>query len=240
VAGEGQPSPVEQKGVFEFFARSLVLEIKGFLETSFVDWPERICAVLFLPYCNFRCPYCHNHELVLSPGRFATLSWDFIRGRLKTLADWLEGVCVTGGEPTLHPDLPDLLSGIKSLGFPVKLDTNGSRPQVLRFLVREGLVDFVAMDVKGPLETEQYSRCAGVRVDLQPIRESIDFLMSGPVPYQFRTTVVPHIHSPEIMARLSRDLQDARQWARREFRAGDVMDPEQCGRTSPDPGPAVH
>jgi pyruvate formate lyase activating enzyme len=204
------------------------VEIKGFLETSFVDWPERICSVLFLPYCNFRCPYCHNHELVLRPGACETLSWDFIHGRLRTLADWLDGVCVSGGEPTLHPDLPDLLSALKVLGFPVKLDTNGTRPRVLRFLVEEGLVDYVAMDVKGPLEPEQYSRCAGVPVDLHPIRESIDFLLSGAVPYQFRTTVVPAIHSTEMMARLGRDLKDARLWARREFRAGDVLDPEAC------------
>ena len=131
------------------------MEIKGFLETSFVDWADKICSVLFLPYCNFRCPYCHNHELILSPDRFETLDWDVIRGRLQSLAGWLDGVCVTGGEPTLHPDLPNLLTAIKALGLPVKLDTNGTRPQVLRFLVTEGLVDFVAMDIKGPLEPEQ-------------------------------------------------------------------------------------
>jgi pyruvate formate lyase activating enzyme len=216
------------------------LEIKGFLETSFVDWPERICAVLFLPYCNFRCPYCHNHELVLSPGQFETLAWDHIQGRLRTLAGWLDGVCVTGGEPTLHPDLSGLLSALKTLGFPVKLDTNGTRPRVLRFLVEEGLVDYVAMDVKGPLETEQYSRCAGVRVDLSSIRESIDFLLSGAVPYQFRTTVVPKIHSSEMMARLGRDLKGARLWARREFRAGDVLDPEQCLGGPAGSGKAFH
>lgn len=212
------------------------MEIKGFLETSFVDWPERICSVLFLPYCNFRCPYCHNHELVLRPGAFETLSWDFIHGRLRTLTGWLDGVCVSGGEPTLHPDLSDLLSDLKVLGFPVKLDTNGTRPRVLRFLVEEGLVDYVAMDVKGPLESEQYSRCAGVPVDLHLIRESIDFLLSGAVPYQFRTTVVPAIHSHEMMARLGRDLKDARLWARREFRAGDVLDPGQCLGETAAPG----
>jgi pyruvate formate lyase activating enzyme len=216
------------------------VEIKGFLETSFVDWPEGICAVLFLPYCNFRCPYCHNHDLVLDPERFETLSWDFIHGRLQTLTGWLDGVCVTGGEPTLHPDLPDLLSGIKSLGFPIKLDTNGTNPEILRFLVAEGLVDYVAMDVKGPLEADQYSRCAGVRVDLGPIRESIDFLLSGAVSYQFRTTLVPRIHSPEMMARLGRDLKDARQWSRREFRAGNVLDPEQCLGNSPGGTKALH
>ena len=126
------------------------MEIKGFLETSFIDWPDKICAVLFLPICNFRCPYCHNHGLILRPEEYETLSWPFIRERFQTLRGWLDGVCVSGGEPTLHPDLPDLLAAIKALGFPVKLDTNGTRPKVLHFLVDEKLVDFVAMDVKAP------------------------------------------------------------------------------------------
>ena len=196
------------------------MEIKGFLETSFVDWPEKICAVLFLPFCNFRCPYCHNHGLILRPEEYETRPWPFIRERFQSLRGWLDGVCVSGGEPTLHPDLPELLMAIKALGFPVKLDTNGTRPKVLHFLVEEKLVDFVAMDVKAPLEAEHYSRCAGVPVTVGAIRESIALLLSGRVPYQFRTTVVPAMHTPEILARMGRELKDASCWTRQEFRPG--------------------
>ncbi|MGC1401997.1 MAG: radical SAM protein, partial [Thermodesulfobacteriota bacterium] len=107
------------------------MEIKGFIETSFLDWPGKICAVLFLPSCNLRCPFCHNHELVLHPELLSPYPWDHIQKRLLALRSWLDGVCVTGGEPTLHPDLPELLGQIRHLGLLVKLDTNGTRPEVL-------------------------------------------------------------------------------------------------------------
>jgi pyruvate formate lyase activating enzyme len=216
------------------------LEIKGFLETSFIDWPDKICAVLFLPFCNFRCPYCHNHGLILRPEEYETLPWRFIRKRFQTLRGWLDGICVSGGEPTLHPDLPDLLLAIKALGFPVKLDTNGTRPKVLQFLVEEKLVDFVAMDVKAPLEAEPYSRCAGVPVTVEAIRESIALLLSGRVPYQFRTTVVPALHTPEILARMGRELKDAIKWTRQEFRPGEVLDPDFLAGLSIDQSKSVH
>ena len=148
------------------------MEIKGFLETSFVDWPEKICSVLFLPYCNFRCPYCHNHALVLRPHHFETLPWSDIQRRLGTFSGWLNGVCVTGGEPTLHPDLSNLLSAIKSLGFLVKLDTNGLNPLVIKRLLEDKLVDYIAVDVK--TSPEKYDFLAGCRVDFAASRACTD------------------------------------------------------------------
>ncbi|MBF0526325.1 MAG: anaerobic ribonucleoside-triphosphate reductase activating protein, partial [Deltaproteobacteria bacterium] len=125
--------------------------IKGFIETSFVDWAGKIAAVVFLPGCNFRCPMCHNHELVLHPEAISDYPFEIIADSLNQHQGWIDGVCITGGEPTNHPNLARLLEVFKGLGLPVKLDTNGSRPDVLAHLLAQGQVDYVAMDVKAQL-----------------------------------------------------------------------------------------
>lgn len=168
--------------------------IKGFLETSFIDWPGRSCAVLFLGGCNFRCPFCHNHQLVLQPGELVSHDLEEILARLRPLKNWLGGICISGGEPTLSPELPQLLARLRSEGFAVKLDTNGSRPEVLAALLAEGLLDMVAMDIKAPLEQELYDRCCGVKVDLARIGESIELIRDSGIAHQFRMTVVPGLH----------------------------------------------
>ena len=140
------------------------MQIKGFLETSFVDWTGKICSVVFAPGCNFRCPFCHNHELVLQPHRFETVPEEYVLDRLSTFRGWIDGVCITGGEPTLQPDLKDFIRRLKKTGFEVKLDSNGTRPEVLTELAEEGLLDYVAMDVKGPLNHIDYSRASGVPI----------------------------------------------------------------------------
>ncbi|MBU2547522.1 MAG: anaerobic ribonucleoside-triphosphate reductase activating protein, partial [Proteobacteria bacterium] len=133
-------------------------DIKGFLETSFIDWPGQVASVLFLAGCNFRCPFCHNHGLVLRPDDYPGLSWNSIRDRLARFPGWIDGVVITGGEPTLSPGLADLAREIKDMGFQVKLDTNGGRPEVLAGLIEADLLDHVAMDVKGPLDDVSYAR----------------------------------------------------------------------------------
>jgi pyruvate formate lyase activating enzyme len=181
--------------------------IKGFLETSFIDWPGRSCAVLFLGGCNFRCPFCHNHPLVLEPGELPALDLEEILACLRSLRSWLGGICVSGGEPTLSAELPELLNRLKQEGFPVKLDTNGSRPDVLAGLLAADLLDMVAMDVKAPLEQELYDKCCGVPVDLARIRESIELLKgSSATTHQFRMTVVPGFHDQAGVRRWRQDL----------------------------------
>ena len=169
--------------------------IKGFLETSFIDWPGCLCSVVFLGGCNFRCPFCHNHLLVLQPQTFATIPLDHVLKRLAAMRPWLGGVCVTGGEPTLAPDLPELLHTFKAAAIPVKLDTNGTRPEVLERLLAEGLLAMIAMDVKAPLDQAKYDACAGTRVDMAAIRRSIGLIRSSGLPHQFRMTVLPRLHS---------------------------------------------
>jgi pyruvate formate lyase activating enzyme len=199
--------------------------IKGFLETSFVDWPGKVVSVLFLPGCNFRCPFCHNHQLVLNPGGHEDIPLRYVMDRLAELKGWVDGVCITGGEPTIHPRLPALMAEIKGAGLLVKLDTNGSNPHVLRSLVERGLVDCVAMDVKAPLEEVRYARATGVPTDLKKVQESICFLKKGSVEYYFRTTVVPALHKEEDLLTLARHLSGSSSLTLQNFNPEDPLDP---------------
>ena len=157
------------------------MKIEGLQNLTLLDYPGQVACTLFTAGCDFRCPFCHNASLVL-PGQApeAIPEEDFF-ALLEKRRGVLDGVCVTGGEPTLQPDLPDFLRRVKALGYAVKLDTNGGRPQVLRALAEEGLVDYVAMDIKNC--PDRYAETAGVPgLDLAPIRESVEFLMGGIYP----------------------------------------------------------
>jgi pyruvate formate lyase activating enzyme len=171
--------------------------IKGFLETSFVDWPGRLCAILFVGGCNFRCPFCHNHPLVLAPEGMETINFEEIINRLSARKKWLGGVCISGGEPTLSPGLQAMISRLKTEGWAIKLDTNGSRPEVLAQLLDAKFLDMVAMDVKTVLEKEAYERCAGGPVDMGAIRKSIDLLHHSGISHEFRMTIAPSLHTEE-------------------------------------------
>ena len=202
-----------------------MIEIKGFLETSFVDWPGKICSVLFLPDCNFRCRYCHNHPLIFHPEQYVSVSVREVLDRLSSFRDWIDGVCITGGEPTLHPDLPSLAGEIRRHGFLVKLDTNGSNPDMLKRLVEAGQIDFVSMDVKAPLDRFSYERTIGLRVDLDLILRSIELLKEGRVEYQFRMTVVPGLHKREDIQILGEQLRAGRRLVLQNFNPENPMDP---------------
>ncbi|OGQ86922.1 MAG: anaerobic ribonucleoside-triphosphate reductase activating protein [Deltaproteobacteria bacterium RIFOXYD12_FULL_56_24] len=172
-------------------------QIKGFLETSFIDWPGKLCAILFVGGCNFRCPFCHNHPLVLAPEGLETIPFAEIMGRLATRKNWLAGVCISGGEPTLSPGLPVMIAKLKAEGWAIKLDTNGSRPEMLAQLLANNLLDMVAMDVKTVLVQDKYERCAGGPVDLGAIQKSIDLLSNSDIPHEFRMTIAPGLHTEE-------------------------------------------
>jgi len=178
----------------------MTYSIKGFVETSFSDWPGRVVSVLFLPSCNLRCPFCHNHELVRRPETYEDFPWEAILESLGRRKGWIDGVCLTGGEPTLHAWLLPLIRELKSnrnltsSGEPlaIKLDTNGTHPEVLERLLSEGLLDYVAMDLKAPLEAGRYSALTGVLFSeerMERVRASVRLLLRGNVDYEFRTTV---------------------------------------------------
>ena len=171
---------------------------------TLLDFPGRVACTVFLGGCNFRCPFCHNSEL-LDGKCEPVMEKEELLQFLQKRKGILDGVCITGGEPTLQPDLADMLREIKALGYPVKLDTNGYRPEVLETLVKEGLVDYVAMDIKnGP---EAYGETSGVKkMDLSRIEKSIRFLAGGAVDYEFRTTVVAELHNEASITQMGKWL----------------------------------
>ena len=169
--------------------------IAGLQKMSLLDFPGKVACTVFLQGCNWRCPFCHNSELIAGPADAPMTAGDFLRF-LTTRKGLLDGVCISGGEPTLHAGLPALMRQIKAMGYAIKLDTNGSRPDMLKQLVSEGLVDYVAMDIKnGP---SFYAQTIGLEAaDLAPLEESIQYLVADHVPYEFRTTVVSPLHTEE-------------------------------------------
>lgn len=171
------------------------MQIFGFNKTTLLDFPEHVACTVFTGGCNFRCPFCQNGDLVLHGGSLPVLDEEEVFGVLRKRKGILTGVCVTGGEPTLQRDLDVFLSRVKELGYLVKLDSNGYRPEVLQSLCERGLVDYFAMDIKS--SPENYARTAGVKeLDMGLIRESVDFIRSCGLDYEFRTTVVRELHSP--------------------------------------------
>lgn len=201
-----------------------MVEIKGFLETSFIDWPGKICAVLFLPHCNFRCPYCHNHPLIFHPEQFVSIALEDVLDRLQSFEGWIDGVCITGGEPTLHPDLPRLIHQLRARGFPVKLDTNGSNPEMIERLLEERGIDFIAMDVKAPLDPFSYRQTAGCPIDFHRILRSIEIIKRGEVEYQFRMTVVPTLHAVEEIQTLAKQLRVGPRLVLQNFNSENPLD----------------
>ena len=164
------------------------MKIGGLQKISLIDYPGRISAIVFTQGCNFRCPYCHNPELV-DPAQYGPiLSEEEVLSFLEKRRGKLDAVTVTGGEPTLQPDLDRFLQEIKGMGYLTKIDTNGSNPDVLERLIRGRLVDYLAMDVKGPLQ--KYERIANVKVKTAKIRKSIELIMASGIEHEFRTTVV--------------------------------------------------
>lgn len=171
------------------------MKIAGLQKMTLLDFPGRVACTVFLQGCNFRCPFCHNSDLLDRQGSDA-IPVEELLSFLKKRQGLLDGVCITGGEPTLQPDLEDLIRQIKGLDYPVKLDTNGSRSDILKRLAGEGLLDYVAMDIKN--SPEEYPSTAGI-TKLDDVEESIRFLMSGTLDYEFRTTVVRELHRVESM-----------------------------------------
>ena len=180
------------------------MKIVGIQKLTLLDYPGRVACTVFLDGCNFRCPYCHNAELLEGDAQ-PVLSADDLLAFLKKRQGILEGICITGGEPTLHPELPQLLRSIRALGYRVKLDTNGYRPEVLRALLEEKLVDYVAMDLKNG--SAAYARTVGLReVRLDRIAGSIRLLLESGVDFELRTTVVKPLHCVESITEMARWL----------------------------------
>ncbi len=197
--------------------------IRGFIETTMLDWEGSLASVVFLPGCNFRCGYCHARHLIETRVSDEVIPLEAVLLALRRHRGWIDGVVISGGEPTIHKGLSELIARFHAEGLGVKLDTNGSRPGVLESLLGEGVLDYVAMDVKAPLD-ETYAQVAGVEVDLDAIRRSIDLLLSSNVPYEFRTTVCPAQLGEEEIERIARSVSGARLLYLQPFRPVNCYD----------------
>lgn len=199
------------------------MKIKGLQKLTLLDYPGRLAATVFLGGCNFRCPFCHNAQLVVRDGG-EEIGEDALFAFLESRRGKLSGVCITGGEPTLYPQLPSFISKIRALGYSVKLDTNGSNPDMLESLVLDGLVDYVAMDIKS--SRERYAAVAGVpELDLRRIERSVDFLLEGRVEYEFRTTLVRELHSEADLLAIGEWIRGAHAYFLQPFKdSGDLIE----------------
>ena len=198
------------------------LSIAGLVKTSLVDYPGQLCTTLFFRGCNLRCPYCHNRGLVLGDGLASPLSGEGAIGFLAGRRHLVDAVCLSGGEPTLVPSLPRLAATLKRLGLKVKLDTNGTRPAVIRDLLQTGAVDYVAMDIKAPLP--KYEFVARASVNLDDIRATVALLQQGGVEYEFRTTVVPGLLTREDLLAIGDWLAGAKTYVLQQFRPRSTLD----------------
>lgn len=203
------------------------MKISGMQKLTLLDYPGTVACTLFTAGCNFRCPFCHNAMLVL-PEQIEDggLDEDEVLDFLKKRQGILDGVAITGGEPTLHKELPELLSKIKALGYKIKLDTNGTNPEMLKELIERGLVDRVAMDIKN--SPSAYAETIGVKnFDMSPIERSKDMLLQGDVDYEFRTTVVKGIHTRESLIDAAKWIKGAKEYYLQQFKdSGNLILPD--------------
>jgi len=200
-----------------------VVEIKGIEKFSSRDFPGHISSTVFLGGCTFRCPYCHNADLVLRPETIPSLAADYFLSYLDGRKGWLEAVCFTGGEPLLHEDLEELIRVVRERGLLVKIDTNGSFPDRLEGLLALGLVDRVAMDIKAPLE--RYREVTRSNVDLERIVRCADLLRESGVKHTFRTTVVPGLVGKDDVTKIGEWLHGAAHYVVQQFVPQTTIDP---------------
>ncbi len=219
------------------------MKIRGLQKVTLIDYPSKIACTVFLSGCNFRCPWCYNPGLVLpeqikkQPKISQKEFFDFLKKR-KGL---LESVCIGGGEPTINKDLPQFCRKIKKLGFLVKLDTNGSNPEMLKKLISEKLIDYVAMDIKAPLKNQKskiknqndnvkfknkYERTTGVKINLKDIKKSIEIIKDSGIDYEFRTTIVPKLHQLKDIVDIAKWLKGVKVYYLQQFKPEKTIDPK--------------
>lgn len=201
------------------------MQIYGFQKLTLLDYPGHLAAILFLGGCNMRCPFCQNASLVINPSANPSIPEEEVITLLEKRKNILEGVCISGGEPTLHPDLPEFITKIKAFGYQVKLDTNGLNPSMLKELTSNSLLDYVAMDIKN--SKDKYLVTSGnPNVDLNKIEESISFLLTSNLKYEFRTTIVKELHTEQDIRNIGKWIRGAKAYYLQSYQdSGDVITP---------------
>lgn len=209
------------------------MKIKGIQGVSTVDYPGRIVTTLFTGGCNFRCPFCQNRDLILNHERISTIPDKEVVDKLKRRKGFIDGVCITGGEPTIEVDLVSFCRRLKTLELLVKVDTNGYLPLRIEELIEKKAVDYIALDIKS--SPERYSFASGIQVDLGRIEKSIELLMNFKIDYEFRTTCVPGFVEEEDLKKIGGLVKGGRFYALQQFRPGTTIDPS-LSRLKPYPG----
>lgn len=200
-----------------------MVKIKGIQKISMIDYPDKICSIIFTPGCNFRCPFCYNKDLVLNHEGLPEIPEDEILEFLNERKKWIDGVCITGGEPLLSEDIQELIKKIKDLGLLVKLDTNGTNPGLLKKLISGKLVDYVAMDVKNSFE--KYDKTTESKIDIDKIKGSIKIIKGSKVDNEFRITVLRRFHTLKDIENISKNLSGAKKIYIQNFkRTPEVID----------------
>lgn len=201
------------------------MRIGWFLKQSFIDWDGKITAIIFTKGCNMRCYYCHNPSLVLPEllNKQPDILLETILHYLELRKSWLEGIVVSGGEPTIHNDLPALLQSIKQIGYPIKLDTNGTNPDMLKLLIENKLIDYVALDIKTILKPLYYEQITGIKTNsfVENIQKSLEILRNLKIPYQIRTTITEQ-HSTDIIKILKEQFKNEN-YKLQQFRNGEIL-----------------
>ncbi len=199
------------------------MKIGGYQKLTLIDYPGKIATTVFTIGCSFKCPFCHNPELVI---KSEFLPWEGVEeeffAHLEKRKGKLDGVCITGGEPTIQPDIIEFIKKIKDIGYLVKLDTNGTNPDVLQKLYDLKLLDFVATDIKNA--PDRYDETVGLRANMEKVKKSVAMIMSSGVPYEFRTTVVPGIHREEDFDAVADWIDGADAYYLQEYRSGKTID----------------
>lgn len=202
-----------------------LMNICGYQKTTLLDYPGHVAATIFTGGCNFRCPFCHNSDLVVNPTMSPCISQEEIFAFLKKRKNVLSGICITGGEPTLQTNLSEFIKKVRFLGYKIKLDTNGYRPDVISSLLEDNLLDYIAMDIKAGLSN--YAKVSGIpNLDTSKIKESISIIENSGIDYEFRTTVVKELHSQEDFLEISEMLSSSSPYFIQSFKdSGNILTP---------------
>ena len=206
------------------------MKFKGFNKSSLIGYPNKIVSVVFTGGCNFRCGFCHNKDLILNPDKIEDIDEKDILDHMENKRIWIDGIAITGGEPTLHKELPDFIKKVKDKDFLVELETNGTNPNMIEQLIKDKLVDYFAMDVKAPLDEDKYFKVIGEfgnkKKILENIKKTISIIQESGVDYEFRTTFVPGLLTKEDIYVIARQLKGSKRYAIQKFLPNTTVDSE--------------
>jgi pyruvate formate lyase activating enzyme len=191
------------------------MNFKGIQKTTLIDYPGKVACILFTGGCNFNCPFCYNKDLVKNPEKLPTITQSQALEFLEKRKKYLEGLVITGGEPTLHQQLPEFIAKTKKIGYKIKLDTNGTNPKMIEKLIHEKLVDYFAMDIKTSFEN--YEKACGTKTDIEKIKKSVKIIMKSGIDYEFRSTIMPHYYTQKDAQKIAQDLKGAKKYFLQAF-----------------------